>query len=65
MSNTQDESAVDDEVTPSQSQLQPETTVAISAVDIVGESINQVFYLKTSSFATFCSFSCFCHAFSS
>lgn len=44
MSSTQDESVLDDEATPSQSQIVPESTVAISTVDVVGEPINQVFF---------------------
>ena len=44
MSSTRDESAADDEVTPSQSQLPPESTGAISTVNALGEPINQVFF---------------------
>jgi hypothetical protein len=43
MSSTHDESVVDDDVTPSQSQIPPSTTVAISTVNVAGEPINQVF----------------------
>ncbi|CAF3719621.1 unnamed protein product [Adineta steineri] len=41
MSSTQDESVVDDDVTPSQSHLAPESTVAISTIDVIGEPNNQ------------------------
>jgi len=43
MSSTQSESIGNDDVTPSQSQIQPSTNVVMSGVDGVGEPINQVF----------------------
>jgi hypothetical protein len=52
MSSTQDGSAGDDEVTPSQSQIPPATSVAMSSVNVVGEPINQVFPFSCT---------CFCH----
>ncbi|CAF4392215.1 unnamed protein product, partial [Rotaria sp. Silwood2] len=41
MSSTQQESVVDNAITPSQSQIPPESTVANSTVNVVGELSNQ------------------------
>jgi hypothetical protein len=57
MSSTQSGSVGDDEVTPSQSQIQPSTAFARSAVDVVGEPINQVFPFSYICFLPFCFFS--------
>jgi len=53
MSSTHDESVVDTDVTPSQSQIPPSTTVAISTVNVAGEPINQVFPIHKLSFLPF------------
>jgi len=49
MSSTQSESVADKDVTPSQSQIPPSTTVTISKANVVGESFNQVLFPLTSS----------------
>ena len=57
MSSTQSGSVGNDEVTPSQSQIQPATTFARSAVDVFGEPINQVFPFSYICFLLFSFFS--------
>jgi len=42
MSSTKSESVADNDVTPSQSQAPPSTTVAVSTANVVDESLNQV-----------------------
>jgi hypothetical protein len=53
MPSKQDESVGDDEATPSPSQTLPESTIANSTVDPVGEAINQVFSLTNFRFCQF------------
>jgi hypothetical protein len=52
MSSTHDESVTSD-LTPSKSQITPSTTVAISTVNVVGDPINQVSSLISSSLCHF------------